>query len=316
MRVLVPPIKCQGIKTKLVPSIRSVIEWNADGTWIEPFLGSGVVALNVAPARAFLADANPHVVRFYKAIQDGDIDGHITRAFLEVEGDFLYRRGKEYYYEVRERFNDTHEPLDFLFLNRSCFNGMIRFNKSGRFNVPFGHKPKRFAPAYVTKIVNQVERFREVVRDSDWRFECRNFESAIVQANRRDFIYCDPPYAGRHVDYYDSWDEKHERLLRDSLASTGARFLLSTWHSNQHRRNELVDTLWGEHHLTLQQHFYHVGAKESNRKPILEALVTNYAPAEVAAEEVMASRTRQEDMFEVPLENVNERDLAPTVSKY
>ena len=71
MRVLVPPIKCQGIKTKLVPLILRMIERNHESLWVEPFLGSGVVALNVAPARALLADANPHVVRFYKAIQDG-----------------------------------------------------------------------------------------------------------------------------------------------------------------------------------------------------------------------------------------------------
>ena len=165
MRVLVPPIKCQGIKTKLVPLILRMIERNHESLWVEPFLGSGVVALNVAPARALLADANPHVVRFYKAIQDGSIDGPTTRAFLQREGYFLSEKGKAYYYEVRERFNSTHEPLDFLFLNRSCFNGVIRFNKSGGFNVPFGHKPQRFAPAYVTKIVNQIERFRNSARE-------------------------------------------------------------------------------------------------------------------------------------------------------
>ena len=70
-------------------------------------------------------------------------------------------------------------------------------------------------------------------------------------------------------------------LLRDSLRSTGARFLLSTWHSNQHRQNELIDTLWGRYHMILQPHFYHVGAKESNRKPMLEALVMSYTPTGV-----------------------------------
>ena len=281
MRVLVPPIKCQGIKTKLVPLILRTIERDHEGLWVEPFLGSGVVALNVAPARALLADANPHVVRFYKAIQDGSIDGYTTRAFLQREGYFLSERGKDYYYEVRERFNSTHEPLDFLFLNRSCFNGVIRFNKSGGFNVPFGHKPQRFAPAYVTKVVNQVERFRKVLNESEWSFECQDFETTIAHAKSGDFVYCDPPYVGRHVDYYDSWDGGHEMLLRDSLRSTGARFLLSTWHSNQHRQNELIDTLWGRYHMILQPHFYHVGAKESNRKPMLEALVMSYTPTGV-----------------------------------
>ena len=285
MRVLVPPIKCQGIKTKLVPLILRMIERNHESLWVEPFLGSGVVALNVAPARALLADANPHVVRFYKAIQDGSIDGPTTRAFLQREGYFLSEKGKAYYYEVRERFNSTHEPLDFLFLNRSCFNGVIRFNKSGGFNVPFGHKPQRFAPAYVTKIVNQIERFGKVVRESEWRFECQDFETTIAHVKGGDFVYCDPPYVGRHVNYYDSWNEGHEVLLRDSLRSTGTRFLLSTWHSNQHRQNEFIDMLWGGYHMTLQPHFYHVGAKESNRKPMLEALITNYVPTGVSRAE-------------------------------
>ena len=64
MRVQVPPIKCQGIKTKLVPMILRRIDRDPEGVWVEPFLGSGVVALNVAPKRALLADTNPHLIRF------------------------------------------------------------------------------------------------------------------------------------------------------------------------------------------------------------------------------------------------------------
>lgn len=66
----VPPIKCQGIKTKLVPFIFSSVKWDApDGVrWIEPFLGSGVVAFNLAPEHALLADSNRHIIGFYQAI--------------------------------------------------------------------------------------------------------------------------------------------------------------------------------------------------------------------------------------------------------
>ena len=72
-RVGVPPIKCQGIKTKLVPFIFSSITWKAtDGArWIEPFLGSGVVTFNLMPKRALLADTNIHIINLYKAIQSG-----------------------------------------------------------------------------------------------------------------------------------------------------------------------------------------------------------------------------------------------------
>lgn len=136
------------------------IDREPEGLWVEPFLGSGAVVLNVMPKRALLADTNPHLVRFYQAVKDGDIDGPKTREFLEHEGRLLCEQGQDHYYRVRDRFNAKGDPLDFLFLNRSCFNGVIRFNKQGKFNVPFGHKPKRFAPAYITKIVNQVTRFR------------------------------------------------------------------------------------------------------------------------------------------------------------
>ena len=126
MRVLVPPIKCQGIKTKLVPMILRTVDRDPDGLWIEPFLGSGVVVLNVMPKRALLADTNPHLVRFYQSVKDGEVDGPITRRFLESEGEILAKHGQDHYYYVRDRFNSTGDPLDFLFLNRSCFNGVIR----------------------------------------------------------------------------------------------------------------------------------------------------------------------------------------------
>ena len=155
-KVFVPPIKIQGIKTKLIPLIAEYIYIKKNTTWIEPFMGSGVVGFNLAPHNAIFADVNPYVIQFYKAIQKKDVTPSIARHFLETEGEKLKEGDADYYYEVRNRFNSKHEPLDFLFLNRSCFNGMIRFNKDGLFNVPYGHKPERFAKAYITKIVNQI----------------------------------------------------------------------------------------------------------------------------------------------------------------
>ena len=170
------------------------------------------------------------------------------------------------------------DPLDFLFLNRSCFNGVIRFNKQGKFNVPFGHKPQRFAPAYITKIVNQVTRFSEATRLFDWHFVCQDYRATIQEAEFGDSIYCDPPYVGRHVDYYHNWDERTETLLYAELKETKARFMLSTWHSNQYRENSFLRTLWSEFTVSTHEHFYHVGARERNRNSILEALVMNYGP--------------------------------------
>ena len=163
-KVFVPPLKIQGIKTKIVPLIRENVSINEDTIWIEPFMGSGVVGFNIAPYRAIFADQNPHIINFYNDIKSGKITSYIVRQFLEEHGKLLSEKDDGYYYEVRERFNKTHNSLDFLFLNRSCFNGMIRFNKKHEFNVPYGHKPQRFSKAYITKIVNQMSRIEQLLK--------------------------------------------------------------------------------------------------------------------------------------------------------
>lgn len=275
--VFVPPLKIQGIKTKLVPMIRDNIILGDDAVWYEPFMGSGVVGFNVKPRRAVFADVNPYIIRFYNGIKSGKITSRVVRAYLEEEGKKLEKWDDKYYYEVRDRFNEEHDPLDFLFLNRACFNGMMRFNKEYRFNVPYGHKPQRFAKAYITKIANQVARVEELLNFYEWDFICQSFEKTIGTATEADFIYCDPPYIGRHVDYYDSWDEEAERSLHDALAASQARFMLSTWHHNKYRVNEHIERIWGNYEITTCEHFYHIGAKEENRNSITEAIITNYS---------------------------------------
>ncbi len=284
MKVHAPPIKCQGIKTKLVPFIKQVVSWDGNGKWIEPFVGSGVVGFNILPKQALFCDSNPHIINIYNAIKAKEITPESVRVFLESEGKKLSAGGADYYYAVRDRFNEHNEPLDFLFLNRSCFNGLIRFNGSGKFNVPFGHKPNRFSPAYVTKIVNQIAFVHDAVQLNQWDFICQDFKTTIQSAGQDDFIYCDPPYIGRHVDYYSGWSEEHEIKLHQLLTETPARFVLSTWHSNQHRENLYIDSHWSDFQIITREHFYHVGASEENRKPMLEALVMNYEPENISDE--------------------------------
>ena len=153
---------------------------------------------------------------------------------------------------------------------------MIRFNKELAFNVPYGHKPERFSKAYVTKIANQIAHVEELLQYNDWSFMCQSFEQTIGMADEESFIYFDPPYIGRHVDYYDSWDEQSEISLRNALLHSDAIFMLSTWDHNEYRKNEYIETIWEFCHKVTKEHFYHVGAKEKNRNPMMEALLTNY----------------------------------------
>ncbi len=248
-------------------------------------MGTGVVAFNIAPKHALLCDTNPHLINFYSAIASGEITADSARSYLASEGKELLKKGEDHYYDVRIRFNQYHAPLDFLFLNRAGFNGMIRFNRKGEFNIPFCRKPKRFAQAYVTKIVNQIDYASKLFKFRDFIFKCQSFEETIKIGTGTDIIYCDPPYIDRHVDYYNGWDHGCEQTLYDVLSSTRSKFILSTWHHNDFRENEYIKTLWGKYHIRTRDHFYHVGGSEDNRNPMVEALITNYeTPAYVIEE--------------------------------
>lgn len=277
MKVIVPPIKSQGIKTKLVPWIKAVTP-QVTGRWIEPFLGTGVVAFNMAQRGAILNDTNPHIIRLYADIQAGTITPGIVKEYLQRENENLRTAGNDgydHYRLVRSRFNESFSPLDFIFLSRAGFNGMMRFSKKGHWNIPFCKKPDRFAQAYVTKIVNQVAAVQKVMRP-DWIFVCGSFSDVIPQATAADIIYCDPPYFGRYVDYYNGWSEADEELLFTQLSATPARFILSTWHHNAHRRNEMIEKYWSNFNIVTRDHFYHSGAKIENRQSVVEALVCNF----------------------------------------
>jgi DNA adenine methylase len=281
MRIIVPPIKSQGIKTKLVPWIQSLVP-AVEGRWIEPFLGTGVVAFNSGFRRALLGDVNPHVIRFYQAVQDGEITPRRVREYLEKEGRQLARAaesGYAHFRTVRDRFNKTHDPLDFLFLSRAGFNGMMRFNRRGKWNIPFCQKPRRFSRSYITKIVNQVHDVACLIQP-EWRFVVDTFANLISEATPEDVIYCDPPYIGRYVDYYSGWTEADERTLFRLLAATPAKFILSTWHHNDFRHNPFVESLWSKFSIVTRDHFYHSGAKIENRRTVVEALAFNF-PANV-----------------------------------
>jgi DNA adenine methylase len=277
MKIIVPPIKCQGIKTKLVEWIKYKLAPSFEqGIWYEPFMGSGVVGFNVQPRNAIFSDTNPHLIRFYNDIKDGKITHQNICQYLKNENDKLLSGADEYYKQVRQRFNDKPNSFDFIFLNRSCFNGMMRFNSKGKFNVPFCKKPNRFAKSYITKITNQVKNISDLIKLNNYSFLCCDFADLISKANKNDIIYCDPPYIDRYCDYFNSWNEDDENRLFEVLNKTKAKFLLSTWDHNKYRQNHYIKQLWSDFIIDTKEHFYHLGASQKNRNAMTEAIVSNF----------------------------------------
>jgi len=182
-----PPLKWAGGKRWQVPYLRSIWAPHARRRLVEPFCGGLAVTLGLMPARALLNDANPHVINFYRWLQNG------LRIDLPMEND------EKLFYEHRDRFNamlaagrgaDCEAGALFYYLNRTGYNGLCRFNRSGEFNVPFG----QYARIAYTR---DFTPYREVF--ARWTFTAGDMES--VPLERGDFVYADPPYDVEFTQY-------------------------------------------------------------------------------------------------------------------
>ena len=142
--MIIPPLKIQGKKTKLISFINEcaekiLVENSEIDTWIEPFMGTGIVSFNCPKSikRVVCADINPHIIKFYKAIQIGEINPDKVKEQLGYHGQELAKYGYDYYRKIKDEFNENKDPMLFLFLSRTGFNGMMRFNRKGEWNLPF-----------------------------------------------------------------------------------------------------------------------------------------------------------------------------------
>ncbi|MGA7932128.1 MAG: Dam family site-specific DNA-(adenine-N6)-methyltransferase [Kovacikia sp.] len=268
-----PPIKSQGIKTKLVPLILANVKWDGNGRWVEPFLGSGAVLFNIQPDKALVSDTNRHVIEVCQAIQTGEMSSVSLRKYLEAEGERLEAQGEAYYYEVRERFNDAGNPFDFVFLNRASFNGVIRFNSKGRYNVPFCKKVGRFRLAYITKICNQVAWVSNILQGKDWTFMVQDWRETLAGVTPGDFVYLDPPYIGRHTDYFNNWRDSDADELAEAIKELSCGFAYSMWKKNKYRENEHLSKHFSQYPWVTYSHYYHVGSTKKLRNAMEEALV-------------------------------------------
>jgi DNA adenine methylase len=175
-----PPLKWAGGKRWLLPHLEPRWRSFRDRVYVEPFCGGLAAALGLRPERAVLNDINPHLINFYRHIQNG------LEIALRMEYD------ETLFYSHRERFNKliatgqstSAEAAElFYYLNRSCFNGLCRFNQRGEFNVPFGtYKSVRYQRDFTS--------LRSTLRD--WKFTNEDLEH--VDAAEGSFIYADPPY--------------------------------------------------------------------------------------------------------------------------
>ena len=134
-------------------------------------------------------------------------------------------------------------------------------------------QPARFSKAYITKIVNQVAWAAKQMQGKDWEFRVAKWDEVLPEAQPDDFVYMDPPYIGRHADYYNSWDQADAERLALVAKELSCGFALSMWLQNRYRKNVHVENCWSELDIRAFRHFYHVGSTESLRNRMDEGLI-------------------------------------------
>ena len=183
-----PIVKWAGGKGRLLGQLLPMLPPGVElRRHVEPFFGGGAMFFARAPERALLSDVNPALVNVYEQVRD-DVDG-VIRALRRLASAHDDRA----YYRVRERYNDgarvgaTERAAMFIYLNKTCFNGLHRVNRAGHFNVPAGR--------YASPRILDEEALRAASRSLEGaELRTAGFDHLLSSARPGDFVYFDPPY--------------------------------------------------------------------------------------------------------------------------
>ncbi|MDD1703705.1 MAG: DNA adenine methylase [Methanoregula sp.] len=306
-------------QTKLVPAARPFLKWAGGKTqlldefakrlpfelrgeeitrYLEPFIGGGAVYFylnrNFNFEKCSICDVNQELILSYRVIQNS-----VQKLIAELEileSDYLSRderKREEFYYEIRASFNQKLTEIDFknynsawiertaqiIFLNRTCYNGLFRVNRSGEFNVPSGRykNPDILDEDNLNDVATLLRRTEISLGDFT---QCGEF------VDEHTFVYCDPPY--RPLNRSSSFtsyskdgftDEDQVRLAEffKELDRRGAKIMLSNSDpKNEDPEDTFFDDLFSEYYIERVPARRRINCDSSRRGDINELIITNY----------------------------------------
>lgn len=240
--------------------------------YFEPFIGGGALFFELQPDNAYISDMNEELINLYQVVRDNvyeliaDLQKHdITKEyFMEIRN---IDRTKEY-----KSWSSVKKASRFIYLNRTCFNGMYRVNSKGEFNVPFGHykNPRILDENNLINCSNLLQKTE--IKHAD-------FSEILKEVKKGDFVYFDPPYVplsetSSFTSYTkDGFDLDMQFKLRDvcdELDSMGVKFLLSN------SDTKLVNELYENYNIKKVFASRQINANADGRGKITEVLVRNY----------------------------------------
>lgn len=275
-RLVRPFLKWAGGKRQLVPEIKSYVPKKYN-TYYEPFIGGGALLFELQPPKAIISDSNSELINCYEVIRDSldELIGHLRE----------HENEESYYYNIRnwDRKSDEYKKMSLairasriIYLNKTCYNGLFRVNSQGQFNVPFGrYKNPNILDEAVLKAVNKYLVGNQVtILRSD-------FERAVKDAKKGDFIYFDPPYdpvsdtasfTGYDINGFNKDEQIRLKKIFDGLTEKGCRVLLSNAHT------DFILSLYKEYKFTKVAATRAINSNALKRGRVDEILVFNYEP--------------------------------------
>lgn len=180
-----PFVKWVGGKRQLLPILTAAAP-SSFGRYFEPFIGGGAFLFSQLPHNATISDANPELINCYITIRD-----NVEALIRSLK---THKNNEVHFYATRAKDLKKLTPIQrasrFIFLNKTCFNGLYRENKSGQFNTPFG----RYVNPKIVDTENLLA-INDYLNKCDIQIFHRGYQSVLSEAKSGDFVYFDPPYA-------------------------------------------------------------------------------------------------------------------------
>lgn len=265
---MTPFLKWAGGKRWLVSNHSAWLRHDAK-RYLEPFLGSGAVFFHLRPKCAILSDLNSDLISTYKSLREFPQD--VKRQLMLHQ----QMHNHKYYYYIRSQRpkSQIEKAARFIYLNRTCFNGLYRVNLKGIFNVPKGTKDKVILP---TDDFDSISKVLESVN----LLSC-DFADTVDQAKENDFLYIDPPYTVRHNnnnflkynEHIFSWaDQKRLAEKVGQAARRGVSVLISN--ADHPCIHELYSSKFWK--CTSVDRFSRIASSAKYRKGTTEVVISNY----------------------------------------
>jgi DNA adenine methylase len=265
-----PFIKYTGSKFPYLAEIKPLLP-SAYGSVLIPFMGGGSFISLFKYKNVFASDLNQDVVNVFNCLMS-DLDT-LKLAYNERHLALLSAANKDKYYRsIRARFNVTKSPEDFLFLTRTCFNGLIRYNKAGDFNVGFMHNRNGINPTTLSKIMQSWQHLFSINTVS---FTAESYKLTAARARAEDLVIADPPYINTKGQYQSGkFDFDEFETVFNDLTKKNVKWLI-TLDDNTDLVKSRLPNLTGFYHKTTVKGSSLSGL-QGNKVKKGNTIITNY----------------------------------------